>query len=76
MWVQHRNGVFRSTNGANSWEDVSSVSPSVFGLTVAIHPKDPNIDWLVPVVKDECRIPVGGRLTVSRTRDAASHSRN
>jgi hypothetical protein len=69
FWVQHHNGVFRSTNGAKQWADVPNVSPSVFGFAVAVHPKDPETAWLVPAVKDECRIPKDGRLVVARTRD-------
>jgi len=32
LWVQHHNGVFRSTDGAASWSEVASVRPSVFGF--------------------------------------------
>ena len=70
FWVQHHNGVFNSTDGAKSWNDVPNVTPSVFGFTVAVHPKDPKTAWLVPAVKDECRVPVGGKLVVARTRDS------
>jgi photosystem II stability/assembly factor-like uncharacterized protein len=45
------------------------VEPSVFGFAVAVHPQDPDTAWLVPAVKDECRVPVGGKLVVTRTRD-------
>ena len=69
FWVQHHNGVFRSTNGAKLWADVPNVPPSVFGFAVAVHPKDPETAWLVPAVKDECRVPKDGRLVVARTRD-------
>jgi photosystem II stability/assembly factor-like uncharacterized protein len=36
---------------------------------VAVHPADPDTAWLVPAVKDECRIPVDGKVVVARTRD-------
>lgn len=68
-WIQHHNGVFRSTDSAKSWQDVPNVQPSVFGFAVAVHPNDPNIAWTVPGVKDETRIPVGGQVVVSRTCD-------
>ena len=42
MWVQHHNGVFRTTNGAASWGEVTNVPPSTFGFAVAVHPKDPD----------------------------------
>jgi hypothetical protein len=69
MWVQHHNGVFRSTDGAASWREVETVQPSRFGFAVAVHPHDPETAWFVPAVKDERRIPVDGRVVVARTRD-------
>lgn len=68
-WVQHHNGIFRSTDGAATWQEITSAQPSVFGFAVAVHPRDPNTAWFVPAVKDECRVPVDGRLVVTRTRD-------
>lgn len=69
FWCQHHNGVFRSTDGARSWTEVSTVTPSGFGFAVAVHPADPDTAWFVPAVKDECRIPVDGQVVVARTRD-------
>ena len=67
--MQHHNGVFRSTDNAESWQEVANVQPSVFGFGVAVHPRDPLTAWFVPAVKDECRVPVDARLVVARTRD-------
>lgn len=69
LWAQHHNGVFRSEDGGRNWQVVETVVPSNFGFAVAIHPLDPQTVWLVPAVKDECRVPVDGALVVSRTRD-------
>lgn len=69
LWVQHHNGVFRSTDGARSWHEVPGVPPSVFGFAVAVHPHDPDTAWFVPAIKDERRIPVDGKVVVTRTRD-------
>jgi hypothetical protein len=69
LWVQHHNGVFRSTSGAREWTPIETIEPSKFGFAVAVHPKDPDTAWFVPGVKDECRIPVGGQVVVARTRD-------
>ena len=71
LWAQHHNAVFRSTDGGGLWQDVPNVPPSVFGFAVAVHPRDPQTAWFVPAVKDECRVPVDGRLVVARTRDGA-----
>jgi len=67
-WCQHHNGVFRSADGGKSWEELE-VPPSSFGFAVAVHPNLPDTAWLVPAVKDECRIPVDGKVVVARTRD-------
>lgn len=69
LWIQHHNGVFRSTDAARNWEHVPEAKPSGFGFAVAVHPTDPHTAWFVPAVKDERRVPVDGRLVVSRTRD-------
>lgn len=68
MWVQHHNGAFRSTDGGRNWTSLS-VEPSVFGFAVGAHPSDPQTAWFVPAVKDECRVPVDGKMVVARTRD-------
>lgn len=69
MWTQHHNGVFRSTDGAKTWQEVTAIRPSKFGFAVAVHPKDPDLAWFVPAVKDERRVPVDAKLVVARTRD-------
>jgi hypothetical protein len=68
LWVQHHNGVFRSSDGGETWQSITS-RPSSFGFAAAIHPRDPKTSWLVPLVKDERRVPVDGKVVVARTRD-------
>lgn len=70
VWCQHHNGVFRSDDGGRNWKHIDNVKPSVFGFAVAVHPKNPDVAWLVPAVKDEKRVPVDGKVVVTRTRDA------
>ena len=69
LWLQHHNGVFKSTDDGLKWSAVPNVPPSVFGFGVAVHPNDPNTAWFAPAIKDECRVPVGGKLVIARTRD-------
>lgn len=69
LWVQHHNGVFRSTDGAATWAELRHAAPSAFGFAVAAHPRDPGTAWFVPAQKDERRVPVDARVVVSRTRD-------
>ena len=69
FWAQHHNGVFRTSDGATTWHEVPDVPPSTFGFAVAVHPEFPDTAWFVPGIDDEHRIPVEGRLVVTRTRD-------
>lgn len=69
LWVQHHNGIFRSSDGSRSWNEIENARPSNFGFAVAVHPSEPDTAWFVPGIKDELRIPVDGRLVVTRTRD-------
>jgi hypothetical protein len=69
MWVQHHNGIFVSSDEGRTFREIKDVLPSVFGFPVVVHPHDPETAWFVPEIKDEKRIPVGGRLVVNRTRD-------
>ena len=69
VWCQHHNGIFRSEDGGRRFTRIAPVEPSAFGFAVAAHPQDPETAWFVPAVKDECRVPVGGRLVVTRTTD-------
>lgn len=71
FWVQHHNGVFKSTDGARTFEEIKEVPPAVFGFGVAVHPKDAATAWFVPAKKDEHRVPVDGKVVVARTRDGA-----
>jgi photosystem II stability/assembly factor-like uncharacterized protein len=68
LWVQHHCGIFASDDRGNSWREIKA-PPSSFGFGVVVHPNDPKTAWFVPAVKDEHRIPAGGKLVVTRTRD-------
>ena len=72
LWVQHHNGIFRSDDGSTTWREIENVPPSSFGFAVAVHPREPDTAWFVPAIKDERRIPVDGRLVVTRTRDGGA----
>jgi hypothetical protein len=46
--------------------------PSDFGFGLAIHPRDPDCAWIVPLESDEFRCTPEGKLRVYRTRDAGA----
>jgi BNR-Asp box repeat len=68
MWMQHHNGIFRSTDAGATWTQLEPPGDD-FGFAVAVHPGDPATAWFVPAIKDELRIPRNGALAVTRTRD-------
>jgi hypothetical protein len=73
LWSQHHCGIFRSTDAAQHWTEITDVAPSSFGFAVAVHPRDPDVAWFVPAIKDERRVPVDARFVVTRTRDGGKH---
>ena len=73
LWMQHHNGIFRSDDGGDNWQELHDVPPSSFGFAVAVHPDQPDTAWFIPATKDEQRIPVDARLVVTRTRDGGKN---
>ena len=70
LWQQNHCGIFRSTNGAKTWQEVSQPEvPAFFGFPIAVDEKDGDTAWVVPGVSDEIRVAVKGALCVSRTTD-------
>jgi hypothetical protein len=69
LWIQHHNGIFVTRNGGAQWSEIKSAGPSTFGFTTVVHPADAATAWFVPAIKDEKRVPVDGRMVVTRTRD-------
>ena len=72
LWAQHHNGVFRSDDSGRTWVTIERAAPAVFGFAMAVDPNDGDTAWRVPAIKDEQRVPVDGKVVVSRTRDAGS----
>ena len=71
LWLQHHCGIWRSRDGAASWQRIVA-TPSSFGFAVVVHPMRPDTAWFVPAVQDACRVPVDARLVVTRTRDGGA----
>jgi hypothetical protein len=69
LWCQHHNGIWRSTDNARTWHEITGSPVSSFGFAVAVHPRQAGTAWFVPARSDECRVPVDGAMAVARTRD-------
>ncbi len=70
LWQQNHCGIFRSTDGAASWEDVSEAEgPAKFGFALAVAGDNPDQAWVAPAVSDVTRVAVKNALCISRTDD-------
>ncbi|MDX1382858.1 MAG: exo-alpha-sialidase, partial [Thermoanaerobaculia bacterium] len=72
---QNHRGVYRSFDGADSWERIENGLPlnatgTCFGFPMAMHPHDGDTLFVVPQESDEYRFAPDGRLAVYRTTDA------
>jgi hypothetical protein len=72
FWMQHHNGIFRSTDLAASWQEIGATRPPRYGFPVVVHPRDPDTVWLVPAQADESRFAPDGAVCVHRTRDGGA----
>jgi hypothetical protein len=70
IFLQNHWGLYRSDDGAESWQDVANGVPSDFGFPVVVHPHEPDTAYIVPLESDEFRCTPEARLRVYRTRDA------
>ena len=70
QWQQNHCGIFKSTDGAATWEDVGQKGgPAWFGFAVAVDESNPNRAWVVPAISDEIRVAIDSSLCVCRTDD-------
>jgi photosystem II stability/assembly factor-like uncharacterized protein len=70
LYQQNHCGVYRSTNGGKSWDEVDTGLPSEFGFVFGAHPRDPKTGWVIPLSHpEEGRMAPGASLAVWRTRD-------
>lgn len=69
VWVQHHCGIFRSRDGARTFERIGKADPSTFGFGVVAHPSRPGTAWFIPAEQDDLRVPVGNAVCAMRTTD-------
>lgn len=70
LYQQNHHGVWRSGDGGRSWNDITEGLPSTFGFPIAVHPKDPQTIWTLPLNGDtEGRYPPEASAAVWRSRD-------
>jgi photosystem II stability/assembly factor-like uncharacterized protein len=70
IYQQNHHGVWRSTDGGRSWEDITDGLPSTFGFPILVHPRDPDTIWTLPLNGDSAgRFPPDAAAAVWRSRD-------
>ena len=72
MFLQNHWGLYRSDDRGESWTDIANGVPSDFGFGLAIHPRDPDCAWIVPLESDMFRCTPEGKLRTYRTRDGGA----
>ena len=70
LYQQNHCGMYRSRDGGESWESIEAGLPSSFGFPAAVHPRDPNTLYLLPLNGDiHGRFVPDAKAAVWRTRD-------
>jgi photosystem II stability/assembly factor-like uncharacterized protein len=71
LFLQHHFGLYRSDDSGDTWREASKGVSSDFGFPMAMHPRNPDTVYILPLQADEFRCPPEGKLRVYRTRDGA-----
>lgn len=73
LYQQNHHGVFRSADAGRSWQDITAGLPSGFGFPVAVHPRDPETLWVMPMNGDiKGRYPPDASAAVWKSTDGGS----
>lgn len=73
IYQQNHHGVFRSSDGARTWEDITVGLPSTFGFPIAVHPRDALTVWVLPLNGDaKGRFPPEAAAAVWKTSDGGN----
>ena len=70
FFAQVHHGVYRSDDGAASWQSIADELPSDFGFPMVIHPHRPEVIYNFPLQADGMRFPPDGKCRVYRSQDA------
>lgn len=72
LFLQNHWGLYRSDDRAQNWADIANGVPSDFGFAMAMHPRNADCVYIVPVESDQFRCTCDGRLRVYRTRNGGA----
>lgn len=70
LYQQNHHGVWRSSDGGRSWDDITEGLPSTFGFPIRVHPRDPDTIWTIPLNGDMAgRYPPDAAAAVWKSTD-------
>jgi photosystem II stability/assembly factor-like uncharacterized protein len=73
LYQQNHCGMYRSDDAGLTWQSIEAGLPSSFGFPAAVHPRDPDTLYLVPLNGDMAgRYVPEARAAVWRTRDGGA----
>jgi photosystem II stability/assembly factor-like uncharacterized protein len=69
LFQQNHCGVYRSADAGRTWQEITAGLPSDFGFPLAVHPREPQTIYVIPLKGAEFRCPPDGKLRIYRSRD-------
>ena len=74
LYQQNHCGMYRSDDGGRTWASMENGLPSSFGFPAAVHPRDPDSVFLIPLNGDSAgRFMPEAKAAVWRTRDGGAN---
>lgn len=74
LYQQNHCGMYRSDDDGKSWQSIEAGLPSSFGFPAAVHPRDPDTLFLLPLNGDVAgRYVPDAKAAVWRSRDGGAH---
>ena len=73
LYQQNHHGVWRSSDGGRSWDDITEGLPSTFGFPIRVHPRDADTIWTLPLNSDMAgRYPPDAAAAVWKSSDGGT----
>jgi len=74
IWQQNQCGIFRTTNGGQSWNDITDKNGLAnYGFALGIDHQHTERAWVIPAISDEIRVASDKALCVCRTEDGGQN---